>query len=76
MNLTDFRDRLDILDKDLLQLFVERMGIVAQVADFKRQEGLPITTPSGSGRSWPCFQSRCPRNCAATPSGCSACCLR
>jgi chorismate mutase/prephenate dehydratase len=45
MNLTDFRDRLDILDKELLRLFAERMDIVAEVAEYKRQEGLPIYDP-------------------------------
>ena len=39
--LDNLRQRLDVLDAELLRIFGERMEIVGEVAEYKRQEGLP-----------------------------------
>ena len=42
MDLRDYRDRLDSLDAELVKLFVERMEISARIAEYKREQKLPI----------------------------------
>ena len=36
MDLTDLRNQIDEIDKELVSLFVRRMAIAAQVAEYKR----------------------------------------
>ncbi len=42
MDLDALRGRIDGIDDQLLKLFQERMGLAAEVADFKKQSGLPV----------------------------------
>ena len=42
MDLNAYRERLDQLDAELVKLFVERMEISAGIAEYKRQQKLPI----------------------------------
>jgi len=46
MDLKDLRDKIDAIDDELVQLFVKRMEISAQVADYKKANGLPIYVPA------------------------------
>lgn len=41
-SLEELRQEIDRVDKELLKLFVERMGICSQVADYKRKIGMPV----------------------------------
>ena len=43
MDLKDHRDRIDAIDDQLSALFKERMEVVAKVAEYKKEHGLPIT---------------------------------
>ena len=45
MELSELRARLDVLDKQLLALFTERMGIAADVAAVKKRDGLALYQP-------------------------------
>ena len=36
MDLIDIRTQIDAIDNELVQLFVKRMGLSAQVADYKK----------------------------------------
>lgn len=46
MKLTELRNKIDSIDKELVRLFTERMDIAAQVAEFKRENNLPIFVPA------------------------------
>ena len=42
MNLDDLRKEIDKIDDKLLQLFQERMGIVKDIAEYKKVHNIPI----------------------------------
>ena len=42
MDLKEIRDQIDVIDDQLVQLFTRRMELAAQVAEYKRANGLPI----------------------------------
>ncbi len=46
MDLKDLRAEIDEIDDQLVNLFVQRMNISAKVADYKKQNNLPIHIPS------------------------------
>lgn len=45
MGLDELRERLDILDEQVIALLSERAKVVTKVADFKRHHNLPIYMP-------------------------------
>ncbi len=46
MDIQDLRREIDRIDEQLVQLFVQRMEVSAQIADYKKEQGLPIFVPS------------------------------
>ncbi len=46
MSLEQLREEIDAIDEQLVKLFVERMGVSAKVAEYKRQNGKPVRDPS------------------------------
>ena len=46
MALEELRQEIDAIDEELVQLFVRRMGVSAQVADLKKQDGRAVLDPS------------------------------
>ena len=46
MELKDLREQIDSIDDQLVKLFVKRMSISAQVADYKKEHNLPIFVPA------------------------------
>ena len=42
MDLTDYRNKLDGIDSQILALFKERMETVADIAAYKKENGLPV----------------------------------
>ena len=46
MEITELRNRIDNIDSELVKLFTERMNIAAQVADYKKENNLPIYVPA------------------------------
>lgn len=45
MDLKDLRSQIDCIDDEIIRLFVARMEIAAQVADYKKMHDLPILMP-------------------------------
>lgn len=46
MELKDLRSEIDKIDDQLVALFVQRMEIAAQIAEYKRANNLPIFVPA------------------------------
>ncbi len=46
MDLTDYRKNIDEIDEKLVKLFVERMGLSAEIAKYKTQHGIPVLDPA------------------------------
>ena len=46
MDLTELRNEIDKIDNRLVDLFVQRMALSAQVADYKKQNNMPIYVPA------------------------------
>ena len=46
MDLKDYRQEMDAIDEELVSLFVKRMNVAAQIADYKKENNLPIFMPS------------------------------
>ncbi len=46
MDIKDLRNQIDTVDDQLVQLFVKRMGLSAQVADYKKAHNMPIYVPA------------------------------
>lgn len=46
MDISQLRQQIDEIDDELVKLFVKRMGISAQVAEYKRANNLPILVPA------------------------------
>ena len=46
MDLSQIRDRIDSIDAKLLPLFLERMSLSKEVAEYKKAHGLPILNRS------------------------------
>ena len=46
MDLKEIRNQIDLIDDELVQLFVKRMALSAQVADYKKAHHLPIYVPA------------------------------
>jgi len=42
MDLQDYRKQIDAVDSELLRLFTRRMEICAEIAEYKKESGLPI----------------------------------
>ncbi len=43
MDLQEYRKRIDEVDENLTRLFTERMAICAEIAAYKRENGLPVS---------------------------------
>lgn len=46
MDLKQLREEIDKIDDQLVQLFVQRMEVSSRIADYKKENGLPILVPS------------------------------
>lgn len=46
MDLKELRGKIDEIDDQLVKLFCQRMDIAAQVAQYKKEQGLPILMPA------------------------------
>ena len=42
MDLQDYRARIDVVDEELLRLFKERMNISGEIAQYKKEQGIPV----------------------------------
>ncbi len=46
MDLSQLRSEIDGIDDELVRLFAQRMDISARIADYKKENGLPILVPA------------------------------
>ena len=46
MDLQDYRKEIDAIDDELVRLFTKRMDVAARIADYKKENGLPIFVPA------------------------------
>ena len=46
MDLNDLRTEIDQIDQSLVELFVRRMNVSSQIADYKKEHNLPIYVPA------------------------------
>ncbi len=46
MDIIELRNEIDKIDENLVDLFVKRMNISAQIADYKKENNLPIYVPA------------------------------
>lgn len=42
MELSEIREKIDILDEQMLELFLQRMSLVEEIADYKNERNMPI----------------------------------
>ncbi len=45
MELSELRKEIDTIDDELVRLFCQRMDVAARIADYKKENGLPILVP-------------------------------
>ncbi len=45
MELNDYRKKIDEIDEKLAELFLERMAVSSDIANYKKEKGLPIKDP-------------------------------
>ena len=46
MKLDELRNEIDTIDKELVSLFIKRMNCAAEVAEYKKENSLPILDAS------------------------------
>ena len=46
MELTELRQQIDEIDRDLVSLFIKRMNCAAGVAEYKKEHNMPVLDPS------------------------------
>ncbi len=54
MDLEKMREDIDQIDRDLVKLFVKRMGLSAQIADYKQRNNLPVFVPERESKILQC----------------------
>jgi len=45
MDLKDYREQIDSIDRELVKLFAQRMEVAANIAGYKKERGLPVFDP-------------------------------
>jgi len=46
MELKELRNEIDSIDDELVKLFAQRMDVAARIAEYKKENGMPILVPS------------------------------
>lgn len=46
MDLTTYRNEIDQIDNEIVRLFQERMDVAAKIAEYKKEQGMPILQPA------------------------------
>ena len=46
MDISQLRNEIDKIDDELVKLFGQRMDVAARIADFKKENNLPILVPA------------------------------
>ena len=75
MALDELRAEIDRADRDLSAALVRRMEIAAQIAAYKRENGLPVLDQRREDRGGRAWRQGATRAWPPTWSGCTARCL-
>ena len=46
MEINELRQQIDAIDKELVDLFITRMAVSGQIAEYKRANGMPVLVPA------------------------------
>ena len=46
MDLKEYRQEMDAIDEEMVSLFVKRMNVAAKIADYKKENNMPILAPA------------------------------
>ena len=46
MNLKDYRTKIDGIDKQLVELFRQRLEVCKEIGEYKAQNGMPLSDPA------------------------------
>ena len=46
MDISDYREKIDAIDSELIRLFDERMRVAEQIAAYKKEKGLAVVDPA------------------------------
>ena len=46
MDIQDLRNEIDTIDDQLVKLFAQRMDVASRIADFKKENNMPIFVPA------------------------------
>ena len=46
MDIQDYRKQIDSIDDQLVKLFCQRMDVAAKIADYKKENNMPIHVPA------------------------------
>lgn len=74
MNLDELRTQIDAVDDSLVELFQKRMDIAAQIAEYKRENGLPILQSAREREKLAAISAARRRRCSAICACCIRCC--
>ena len=75
MNLQELREKMDEVDGQLVQLIEQRMDIAGQIADYKKENHLPVLDAAKSGKSWRGSRRRPGPICRTIRGFSTPCCL-
>lgn len=50
MNIDDYREEIDRLDRELLRIFNERAALALKIGEIKKERGLPVYDPDRERR--------------------------
>ena len=45
MDILELRNEIDVIDRELVEIFCRRMEVAAKIADYKKEHNLPISHP-------------------------------
>ena len=59
MNLPELRTQIDAIDRELIGLLEKRMDIAADIASYKRENGLPVLDAEREAEKLAAVSARC-----------------
>ena len=60
MELSDYRREIDRIDRELLRLFIERMGVIEEIGAWKLTQGLPVLDARREEEKLAALRADCP----------------
>ena len=75
MDLNECRNQIDAIDDNLVRLFVQRMNLSAQIADYKKANNMPIYVPARERAILQEVAEKAGPEMPITPASSTRCCL-